>query len=1163
MKSPIENPKLIYSVFIVFFLMNCWTWHKPYLFPSDKKKNLLFLGLIPIALSGSGNTSNTAETNVTVTGTVTNTNGTALGGHTLTFEPTGTTVTTDVSGNYTVSLPPGTYTVTVTDSTGAVIGTFTITVVTGGTTSVAVNTGSIIVTANGVTGQLDTVATPVFTPAAGTYNADQTITISTATSGAIIYYTLDSSTPTTSSTQYTAAISVAGNGTTITIKAIAVKSGMNNSAESSGTWTINYDTVATPTFSIATGTYNSDQSVSISAMTSEATIYYTTDGSTPTTSSTQYMGAISVAGNGTTITIKAIAVKSGMANSVEVSGTWTISYDTVAASTFSPVAGTYNTDQSVAITTTTSGATLYYTTDGSTPTTSSTQYTSAISVAGNGTNTTIKAIAVKSGMANSVEVSGTWTIGYDTVASPTFSPSAGTYNTDQTVTIVTTTSGATIYYTTDSSTPTTSSTQYTNAISVAGNGTNITVKAIAVKSGMANSVEVSGTWVIDTTIPTVNITAPTIPYVSANTGAINTKDMNWSVNRNGTYSIRAGGVDCNSGTVINSGSAVASVNNTFTVNASSLSVGTDTIRFCVTDSISSFIGSNTITITRDDTAPIVTAIPASQSSATTINVNLSCNDSSSGCDVIAYSSTGTDPAITGTTGTITSGTQYTGQLTPADNTVTTYKYLARDKAGNVSTVQSSTYTIDTSVATVTINSVSPSTTIDGATNPQINWQANEAGTYTVRIGGTNCTDGTLATGTNVTGNNLATTSIATTLNNSSLASGSNTVRVCVQNLVGNYGYNTQGVTKDNVAPVAGNSGTITTASVTSTSLTLNWTKATDIYTAQSNLQYKVMMSTSSNINTVTDAQTTGGGRIVVQDWTANINTKSVSTPVVLTAGYTYWFNVLVKDSVGNIGLYSVKSQTIPVTYTIGGTISGLTANGLVLQNNGGDNLSKSSGSASFTFGTVLSPGATYSVTVLTQPTGLGCTVTNGSGTANSNVANVVITCFTSTPEVYTWGTFTDNFDGTVRLSNYYLTWMKCSQGQTWNSLTNNCDGAAQSFQYCPYNTNACEMGLLGPSAISCEELIFANRTDWRVPTINELRAIIHCNDRTMPYINSSCSSFTSPTVNGLFPNTPASYYWSSSGYGDFAALYAYFANGDVWQTSRTNFFHVRCARTGN
>ena len=298
---------------------------------------------------------------------------------------------------------------------------------------------------------------------------------------------------------------------------------------------------------------------------------------------------------------------------------------------------------------------------------------------------------------------------------------------------------------------------------------------------------------LDTTIPTVTITAPTIPYVSTNTGAINTKDINWSANRSGTYSIRVGGADCNSGTVVNSGSATSSANNTFTVNASSLNVGANTIRFCVADSISSNTGSNTTPITRDDTAPTVTATPTSQSSATAINVSLSCSDSSSGCDVIAYSSTGTDPAITGTTGTITAGTQYTGQLTPADNTVTTYKYLARDKAGNVSTVQSSTYTIDTSVATVTINSVSPSTTIDGTTNPQINWQANEAGTYTVRIGGTNCTDGTLATGTNITGSNLATTAITTTVNNSSLSSGSNTVRICVQNLVGNYGYITQGI----------------------------------------------------------------------------------------------------------------------------------------------------------------------------------------------------------------------------------------------------------------------------------------------------------------------------------------------------------------------------------
>ena len=193
--------------------------------------------------------------------------------------------------------------------------------------------------------------------------------------------------------------------------------------------------------------------------------------------------------------------------------------------------GTYNTDQSVAITTTTSGATLYYTTDGSTPTTSSTQYTSAISVAGNGTNTTIKAIAVKSGMANSVEVSGTWTIGYDTVAALTFSPSAGTYNTDQSVTISTTTSGATIYYTLDGSTPTTSSTQYTGAISVAGNGTTRTIKAIAVKSGMVNSAVVSGTWII--TYESVDLWNGIVAYYPFNGNA---KDESGVNNNHGTVS---------------------------------------------------------------------------------------------------------------------------------------------------------------------------------------------------------------------------------------------------------------------------------------------------------------------------------------------------------------------------------------------------------------------------------------------------------------------------------------------------------------------------------------------------------------------------------------------------------------------------------------------------
>ena len=109
------------------------------------------------------------------------------------------------------------------------------------------------------------------------------MTISDATSGATIYYTTNGTTPTTSSTRYTGPITVSS---TETLEAIAVATGDTNSAVASAAYTINVPVVATPTFSPAAGTYTSAQSVTISDATSGATIYYTTNGTTPTTSST-------------------------------------------------------------------------------------------------------------------------------------------------------------------------------------------------------------------------------------------------------------------------------------------------------------------------------------------------------------------------------------------------------------------------------------------------------------------------------------------------------------------------------------------------------------------------------------------------------------------------------------------------------------------------------------------------------------------------------------------------------------------------------------------------------------------------------------------------------------------------------------------------------------
>jgi hypothetical protein len=81
-------------------------------------------------------------------------------------------------------------------------------------------------------------ATPMFSPAAGTYTSPQMVTISDTTPGATIFFTTDGSTPTTSSTKFTAAIPV---NSTETIQAIAAATGFSNSAVASATYTITGD----------------------------------------------------------------------------------------------------------------------------------------------------------------------------------------------------------------------------------------------------------------------------------------------------------------------------------------------------------------------------------------------------------------------------------------------------------------------------------------------------------------------------------------------------------------------------------------------------------------------------------------------------------------------------------------------------------------------------------------------------------------------------------------------------------------------------------------------------------------------------------------------------------------------------------------------------------
>jgi hypothetical protein len=286
---------------------------------------------------------------------------------------------------------------------------------------------------------------PTFTPAAGTYTAVQTVTISSVTPNAVIYYTTDGSTPGVtaggSTMLYTGPITV---GATETVNAIATGTGIAPSTVASAAYTINLP-AATPTFTPPAGTYTSIQSVAISSATPNAQIFYTLDGSTPTTtaggSTMAYTGPITVAASET---IEAIATASGFSNSSVASAVYAINLPAAAMPTFSPAAGTFTAVQTVSIADTTPGASIYYTVDGTTPNPtapaggSTMLYSAPFTV---GASETVNAVAVASGYSTSALGTAIYVINLPnpafTVASKAASltvPNGGTATTTITVT---------------------------------------------------------------------------------------------------------------------------------------------------------------------------------------------------------------------------------------------------------------------------------------------------------------------------------------------------------------------------------------------------------------------------------------------------------------------------------------------------------------------------------------------------------------------------------------------------------------------------------------------------------------------------------------------------------------------------------------------------------
>ncbi len=333
---------------------------------------------------------------------------------------------------------------------------------------------------------LQTVATPTFSPAEGTYYEPQTVTIACETDGATIYYTIDGTVPTPNSTVYSAAITISE---TTTVKAIATKEGMNDSEIATATYTItdapsSSDYVRISDLSqlgngaqvILAARYNENVN-EYYAMTAQTSgkpvgVLFTSVPSTngdaiPSTLAEQensFYWTVTTDGTNYTFTNAAgnvLGYTSGTNFSTGGENTaWAIEFATSAATAMVPeysgfvISNVNNEVRAIALNSSHNFG-PYHTQN----------------IGGDGYNFFLDIFATES---SSTPV----------CATPTFSPEGGTYYETQNVSISCSTAGATIYYTLDGSDPTPNSTVYAEPIMVSEN---VTIKAIAMKDGFDDS----------------------------------------------------------------------------------------------------------------------------------------------------------------------------------------------------------------------------------------------------------------------------------------------------------------------------------------------------------------------------------------------------------------------------------------------------------------------------------------------------------------------------------------------------------------------------------------------------------------------------------------------------------------------------------------------------
>ena len=306
------------------------------------------------------------------------------------------------------------------------------------------------------------------------------VTVACLTLNADIHYTTNGIDPTQADPLVPAGGTIVVS-TGVTNKLRAFRADLSPSAVTSAVFT---NKVALPSFSPAPGPVTNGTVVTISTITPGATLFVTTNGTSPTTNSPVYAEPVTIS---RATTFQVLGVENGYSNSAVLSGTYSLAR--VASPVFNPPAGAFpagvavvTNGTPVSISCATSASKIYYTLDGTTPTTNSPVYSGPFNLSG---QTRVSAMAVAAGYVSSPVQSVLYQLAQ--TATPVFDPPAGPLTNGARLVISCATTGAVIHLTLDGTPPTSNSPVYTGALVFDGHNGGVTLNAVGSAAGYQDS----------------------------------------------------------------------------------------------------------------------------------------------------------------------------------------------------------------------------------------------------------------------------------------------------------------------------------------------------------------------------------------------------------------------------------------------------------------------------------------------------------------------------------------------------------------------------------------------------------------------------------------------------------------------------------------------------